>query len=478
MKAVMLMQQLPLMKQMQINVRLYSKENLNYFQTNDIQLDFEYYLKGVVPAEIGNAHIEACKAQAVAARTFALCKSSKSGQITDMPSVDQCFRVGRISSSYANAQLAVEETAGQVLYYNDKLINNAYYSNSNGGRIKSSYEVWGGSRPYLISKDDPYDKGPGNGHGVGLSQVGAKQMAALGFNYKQILEFYYPGTVIKDNYGEERVISVATKVEKVKEYAISKIGCGYVWGATGQIATESELKRLENKFPKYVDYNVVKKWLGKQIFDCASFVARCMNQANIAMATGASSAWENTKWMSRGEISSLPVDKVCCLYRQTSKDVMQHTGIYLGNGTFIDARGSVVGVIGPNEMSSYKWTHWGIPVGLYDDSQNVEVIKVAYQATVTKIAGASGSTVNMRKEPSSGAGVITTIKFGQTVDVTGTTGEWSAITWNGKSGYMQSKFLTKVNDTEDKVWYVRVRCDSEAQAKAVANLLKQAETST
>lgn len=155
---------------------------------------------------------------------------------------------------------------------------------------------------------------------------------------------------------------------------------------------------------------------------------------------------------------------------------MGHTGMYLGDGTIVHASSINVGVVKTTLDKSKTWTHWGIPVGLYDN--NIEVIKVAYQATVTKIAGASGSTVNMRKEPSSGAGVITTIKFGQTVDVTGTTGEWSAITWNGKFGYMQSKFLTKVNDTEDKVWYVRVRCDNEAQAKAIANLLKQAEAST
>lgn len=40
-------------------------------------------------------------------------------------------------------------------------------------------------------------KGEGYGHGVGLCQWGALQMAREGKNYKEILSFFYPGTVIQ-----------------------------------------------------------------------------------------------------------------------------------------------------------------------------------------------------------------------------------------------------------------------------------------
>ena len=40
-------------------------------------------------------------------------------------------------------------------------------------------------------------KGGGFGHGVGLSQSGAIEMAELGFTYEQILNHYYQGTKIK-----------------------------------------------------------------------------------------------------------------------------------------------------------------------------------------------------------------------------------------------------------------------------------------
>jgi len=42
--------------------------------------------------------------------------------------------------------------------------------------------------------------GSGLGHGVGMCQWGAAEMAKRGSNYKEILNFYYPGTVVKSLY--------------------------------------------------------------------------------------------------------------------------------------------------------------------------------------------------------------------------------------------------------------------------------------
>jgi len=149
----------------------------------------------------------------------------------------------------------------------------------------------------------------------------------------------------------------------------------------------------------------------------------------------------------------------------------------------MDARGSASGVIGPNKLSSYPWTHWAIPPQLVDvdptstpEPKEPEVIKVAYQA---KVVATSGKTVNMRKSASTSASIITVVGVGQTVDVMAVTGDWSQITWNGKTGYMQSKFLEKINGSEEnKIWYVRLECDSEAQAKALAQILAKAKATT
>jgi stage II sporulation protein D len=59
---------------------------------------------------------------------------------------------------------------------------------------------WNQVRSDLYSLETTEDSiiftGRGAGHGVGLCQAGAEQMAKEGMNYRQILDFYYPGTTI------------------------------------------------------------------------------------------------------------------------------------------------------------------------------------------------------------------------------------------------------------------------------------------
>lgn len=179
---------------MNITIKLYNDKNIKFYNSNEITIDLEEYLIGCVAAEIGNAPLEACKAQAVASRTFALNAIKSKGYITDKSSSDQAFRSERLTG-YPNVIQAIKNTEGEVLYYNGKLAK-AYYSSSNGGYMISAKTRWGGDLPYSVSGVDKYDDGKGNGHGVQLSQVGAKNRAKAGFGYKQILSFYYPGTDI------------------------------------------------------------------------------------------------------------------------------------------------------------------------------------------------------------------------------------------------------------------------------------------
>ena len=87
-----------------------------------------------------------------------------------------------------------------MLHYDEAPLSPCSFSASNGGRTTSSESRWGGYRPYLIEQDDPYDyaatSGKKTGHGVGMSQLGAIEMARMGFSYKEILSFYYPGSYI------------------------------------------------------------------------------------------------------------------------------------------------------------------------------------------------------------------------------------------------------------------------------------------
>jgi stage II sporulation protein D len=53
-----------------------------------------------------------------------------------------------------------------------------------------------------IVGDNAAFTGIGYGHGVGLCQWGAKQRAADGFDYREILSYYYPGAKLEKYYNE------------------------------------------------------------------------------------------------------------------------------------------------------------------------------------------------------------------------------------------------------------------------------------
>lgn len=252
------------------------------------QLALEDYLVGLINCEISSAWpIEAVKAQAVIARTYALNrKMARSNAVYHLESsvIDQVYDGCLIEDSRAHR--AVSETEREVLTSGGSVIQ-AFYHSSCGGKTEASENVWGTALPYLKGVDCQYCQtsqsspawdiklslseieerlkaagykisglsgikagplnsrgrlkhvvlvaakggfsltgdqfrkavgysvikstrfavkiaygeasfsGSGNGHGVGLCQWGAKQRSLDGFNYIEILSYYYPGTELK-----------------------------------------------------------------------------------------------------------------------------------------------------------------------------------------------------------------------------------------------------------------------------------------
>lgn len=118
----------------------------------------EQYLYGVVPAEVPDDWpSEVLKAQAVAARSYALATRKTGGAFDLFPDVrSQVYRGVDEEEETTNA--AVDETAGEVLTYGGRLII-AYFHSTSGGRTASVVDVWPGSKatPYLVAVEDPYD---------------------------------------------------------------------------------------------------------------------------------------------------------------------------------------------------------------------------------------------------------------------------------------------------------------------------------
>lgn len=118
-------------------------------------VDLESYLRGVVPREIGprpESEIEAVKAQAVAARTYAVASSGKraGGSFDVWTTVaDQVY--GGVDAETPVSDRAVMETAGVIAVYVGEPIN-AYFHANCGGRTEARHEVWElPGLPYLES---------------------------------------------------------------------------------------------------------------------------------------------------------------------------------------------------------------------------------------------------------------------------------------------------------------------------------------
>ena len=129
--------------------------------------DMDEYLTGVVLGEMpAYFELEALKAQAVAARTYAAKAQAAGGKHGDgsVCMDSQCCQAYQDPEAYlssggspedvAKIRQAVEETSGYVLTYDGELIEAVYFSCS-GGSTEDAAAVWGTDVPYLQATDSP-----------------------------------------------------------------------------------------------------------------------------------------------------------------------------------------------------------------------------------------------------------------------------------------------------------------------------------
>jgi len=133
-----------------------------------ITMEFEEYIKGVVAAEMPSSfHIEALKAQALAARTYTLLRMKRFGGkgCSNHPEADICtdsthcqayVDPDTLGKNYKKINEAVTSTEGEVIVYEDKLIDAVFHSTS-GGVTENSEDVWVNKVPYLRSVLSQYE---------------------------------------------------------------------------------------------------------------------------------------------------------------------------------------------------------------------------------------------------------------------------------------------------------------------------------
>jgi stage II sporulation protein D len=123
-------------------------------------LDLESYVRGVVSAESPPSWpAEALRAQAVAARTYAI--TSRAGSIGEgfEQYADTRSQVYRgVAAERPSTDAAVKATAGQVVTYGGRPVTTFFFSTSGGHteNVENSF-VGSAPRPWLKGVEDPYD---------------------------------------------------------------------------------------------------------------------------------------------------------------------------------------------------------------------------------------------------------------------------------------------------------------------------------
>ncbi|WP_409272326.1 SpoIID/LytB domain-containing protein [Neobacillus sp. SCS-31] len=116
-------------------------------------LGMEDYLKGVVPSEMpASWHMEALKAQAIVARTYAT-------RIRALTNTAASQVYGGYTAENPRSNEAIKETEGLLVKYDGKVAETFFFSTS-GGKTANVGDVWRSNQsyyPYLVSVDDPYE---------------------------------------------------------------------------------------------------------------------------------------------------------------------------------------------------------------------------------------------------------------------------------------------------------------------------------
>jgi stage II sporulation protein D len=118
-------------------------------------LGLELYLQGVVAQEMPSAWPEeALKAQAVAARSYALAHLIR-GKHFDVYADVRSQVYGGIRAEHPRTTAAVQATKGEVILWEGKPADALFHSTSGGSTLDAA-EVFGKAVPYLVGVDDPW----------------------------------------------------------------------------------------------------------------------------------------------------------------------------------------------------------------------------------------------------------------------------------------------------------------------------------
>jgi len=159
-----------------------------------VKMDRENAVASIVAAESPGAPLEACKAQAVVARSFLVAARGRHEGF-DFCDTTHCQFLRAAPPPGSKAAKAAEETRDLVVAYQGRPIA-ALYSANCGGKTRTLEEAGWNAEPYPYFAVECPVRGAVAGHRIGMCQEGAAQMARTGKSFREILAHYFPATAL------------------------------------------------------------------------------------------------------------------------------------------------------------------------------------------------------------------------------------------------------------------------------------------
>lgn len=141
-------------------------------------------------------------------------------------------------------------------------------------------------------------------------------------------------------------------------FAISCLGHPYMYGVNGQAITEALIQQKARQYPyQYTPekIKILRSKIGQVAYQCNSFLSLFMGVEKTANGWLASAS-------RCGSISSIPET------RGVSVHYNDHTGIYIGDGWVVEARGTSYGVV-KTRLDARPWKEWAMHYGIAYSTQ-------------------------------------------------------------------------------------------------------------
>ena len=375
-----------------------------------VHVFMEDYMCGVLPYELDNSFpLEALKAQAVAARTYALKKMSAQAATYDLVDTTSDQVYNGTPAGNARCVQAVQETSGIVGTVNGEYMA-SYYTASNGGQTESVANAWGsGSYSYLTIKDDPYD--------LSNSASIAKSVT-----------FYRDGTT-----------SVSALTELLRTEAAALVGAGSV--------TITGITGVQVHTPKYGEPSRVYKKVDVEL-----------TLAGYGHVTVTLDYFDQVEGLCGLSINVLKNETLAV--SQTSSG-FKLTARRYGHGVGMSQRGA-------QQMAREGMTYDQILEFYYPG-----LVRTRYTMTRTILPSLDGTgdagsepvadaksavvtlsnpldCLNLRREASTSSAILATMAHGTQVTLLEMGSAWSRVQYGTLSGYVKNEYISVIDDAVDE----------------------------